>query len=947
MVFPRSRVAVAALLCSIAAPVAQTPITTPEAYLGHAVGADESLANYTQLQGYWHQLASESDRLVVEEIGTTSYGQAMVMGIVSSPANLARLEDLRGTAETLCRARIGEAEARELAAAGRAVVWIDAGLHATECIAGQNILELVYRMCARDDAETQRILDNVVLLVCPANPDGMELIANAYMATQRVGDIPVLYQRYVGHDNNRDFYMANMLETEAINRILYRRWYPQIIYNHHQTAPSGTIIFTPPFRDPFNYYIDPMVVRGIELVAAHMNARFAAEGKAGVISRGGASYSTWWNGGLRTTGYFHNMIGILTESFGRPTPTTLRQPLRRRLPSGDYPMPIETQQWHARQTIEYLQTANYAILDLAARYREELLLNIWRMGRNAIERGSADHWTPTPHLLAEAERRDEIERGAAEAASETEGGEGGDDEAAPVDDRDRAADHVDAAPVDAFRDPALRDARGYLLPADQADFAAATRLVNALLKGGVEVLRTTEDAVVAGVRAPRGSYVVSAAQAFRAHVLDMFEPQWHPHDIGARGEPVRPYDSAGWTPALSMAVQFERLMEPVEGSLEPVVYPATRAPGPVTDARGGWLFSHADSASYIATNRLLAAGEEVLWIHDEVEAGGRQFPPGTPVVRRGAQTAARVAALAAELGLRFTGLDQVPYTAKQRLTRGRVGLFDVYGGNMATGWTRWVLEQHEFDVRTVHGPRVHAGDLRADFDVLIFQTGLPAAEGDGSRTQRALRRGRRRPISAEDLEQLLPALPAFEDWSGAADAVVRLEAEPAIPALRDFVEQGGILLAIGNQASTVIDHFDLPIVEGTFVPGDDGEERRTRRSEFYIPTSLVRTEVQTYLMPGWGVPAELAMVFRRSPVFAIPPDTEGVEALVRYAAEDTLVSGWAIGTEHLAGKAAVVGAYRGKGAIYLFGADPIYRGQPQGSIKLFLNTVLIGGSERT
>ena len=227
------------------------------------------------------------------------------------------------------------------------------------------------------------------------------MVARGYMATRRVGGLPVQYQRYIGHDNNRDFYMANMPETAAINRILYRRWFPQIIYNHHQTAPRGTIIFTPPFRDPFNFSCDPLVVRGIELVSAHMNARFAWEGKPGVISRSGASYSTWWNGGLRTTAYFHNMIGILTESFGSPNPSQITQ--RAGLPSGDHPMPIPTQEWHARQTIEYLQTANFAILDLASRYRPELLFNIYQMGRNAIDKGSRDHWTATPRLARRAE----------------------------------------------------------------------------------------------------------------------------------------------------------------------------------------------------------------------------------------------------------------------------------------------------------------------------------------------------------------------------------------------------------------------------------------------------------------------------------------------------------------------------------------------------------------
>ena len=532
---------------AVAAKVPKPSLTSPKEFLGKQVGADYFLANYSQLRGYWKKLAQESDRIVVEEIGRTSYGQKMVMAIISSKQNLARREEYRKISARLARAGgLDDANARKLAAAGRAVVWIDAGMHATESVAAQNIIELVHRMVSREDEEARRIRDNVILLVCPANPDGMEMIANAYMATRRVGQIPILYQRYIGHDNNRDFYHCSQPETTAINNILYRRWYPQILYNHHQSAPRGTVIFTPPFRDPFNYNLDPLTIRGIELVAAHMNSRFAWEGKPGVISRSGAPYSTWWNGGLRTTAYFHNIIGILTESFGSPNPTQLQPPSKLRLPFGDYPDPVPAQTWHARQTIEYLQTANFAILDLASKYRKDFLFNIYQAGRNSIRRGSQDHWTVTPKMVAEAERR-------RKAVREDAGG--------------RAAVREER---ETYRDPTLRDARAYIVPADQPDLAAATRFIGSLLKTGVDVHRATEPFLVGKRSYPEGSYVVLAAQAFRPHLRDMFEPQWHPDDVGTSGEPVRPYDSAGWTLALQMGVQFDRVQEQLQGPFKKI-----------------------------------------------------------------------------------------------------------------------------------------------------------------------------------------------------------------------------------------------------------------------------------------------------------------------------------------------------------------------------------------
>lgn len=884
---------------------------SPREFLGHEVGADHFLADYGQLVAYWRELAARSDRLVLEDIGPTSYGQTMWMAIVSSPANLERREHYRRIAERLCRARDEDpAVVAALAEEGRAIVWIDAGMHATEAVAAQNILELVWRMVSRDDPEVRRILENVILLVCPANPDGMEMIAKAYMATRRVGGIPVLYQRYVGHDNNRDFYACNQIETTNINRVLYRRWYPQIVYNHHQSAPRGTIIFTPPFRDPFNYNVDPLVIRGIELVAAHMNHRFATEGKAGVISRSGAPYSTWWNGGLRTTAYFHNMIGILTESFGRPGPTRVVQTLDLRLPYGDYPMPVGTQVWHARQTIEYLQTANFAVLDFAARYSRELLQNIWKMGRNAIRAGSEDHWTVTPRLVELArEWREQARRKAAEAADGGEAAEGG----------------VDAGRApDPFTDPALRDARVYVLPRDRGDRGAAVRLVAALIKNGVEVHRAVEPLHAAGRTYPAGSFVVRAAQAFRAHVRDMFEPQWYPEDRGSKGDPVRPYDAAGWTLAMQMDVTFDRLFEEVQGRLELLEEPPRRAPGAFVESRRGWVLDRRDVDAYRAANRLLAAGERLL------------AAPGDPkiYVLAGQGTATRVRKVVEDTGVSARELTSRPRRARA-LRRARIGLFDVYGGDIATGWTQWVLEHYEFPVRRVFGRRIAEGDLRRDFDVLMFQTGLPAP-GGREPVGRASRR-RRQPLTNEQVRAIVRALPPFEDWSTVEDRRVRLEKDRVFVVLRRFVEEGGVLLAFGRQATAVAAGLDLPVEEGIWIE-KEGRRRRAGPADFYVPGSLVGMEVYDR-----GAPRQLAVMFRRSPVFSLregAPGMDRVDVLARYARRDVLRSGSAVGEQHLAGRPAILEVRMGRGRVVLHGPDVLYRGQPIGTFKLVFDQLL-------
>src|SRR5437667_2438173 len=339
------RIAVILLAAALLAPSPPAPaqgrVTTPREALGFDIGADYHLATYPQLEAYWHTLARPSPRMVLREIGKTAEGRTQLMAIITAPENHKRIARYQEIARRLAHAEgLTDEQARALAAEGKAVVWIDGGLHATEVLGAQQLMELVYQMVSMNDPETLRILKDVILLATPVNPDGLDLVSNWYMREQdplkrSTSGLPRLYQKYVGHDNNRDFYMVNQPETEAINRVFFHEWFPHIVYNHHQTGPVGTVLFAPPFRDPFNYYLDPLVPLGIDLVGAAMHSRFVAENKPGATMRSGSSYSTWWNGGLRTVTYFHNMIGLLTESIGSPTPMEIPLVPEKLLPKGD------------------------------------------------------------------------------------------------------------------------------------------------------------------------------------------------------------------------------------------------------------------------------------------------------------------------------------------------------------------------------------------------------------------------------------------------------------------------------------------------------------------------------------------------------------------------------------------------------------------------------------
>ncbi|WP_395088256.1 M14 family metallopeptidase [Armatimonas sp.] len=290
----------------IAQTIRQEKVTSPKAFFGFEIGADYRLTNYTKLAAYWQQLDKESERLVVQEIGKTAEGRPQLMAIVTSPANHRKLALYKDISARLARAEgLTDAEAKKLAATGKAIVWIDGGLHATEVLGSHQLIETAYELTRSNDPEVRRFLDDCIILLVHANPDGMELVSDWYMRNpdekKRSFDIPRLYQKYIGHDNNRDFYMGAQAETQNMLRIQYDQWFPQIVYNHHQTGPAGAVLFAPPFRAPHNHHFDPLVVTGIDLVGTSMHNRFVLEDKPGAVRRTQASYQTWWNGGLRTT----------------------------------------------------------------------------------------------------------------------------------------------------------------------------------------------------------------------------------------------------------------------------------------------------------------------------------------------------------------------------------------------------------------------------------------------------------------------------------------------------------------------------------------------------------------------------------------------------------------------------------------------------------------------
>ncbi|MFQ5705118.1 MAG: M14 metallopeptidase family protein [Gemmatimonadales bacterium] len=911
-----NRAVLAALLVALATPALAQHIPTPKEKLGFNIGDDYHLATYTQLVDYWNDLAAASPRMVLEEIGKTAEGRPQLMAIITSPENHKHLARYKEISARLAHAEgLTEDEARALAAEGKAVIWIDGGLHATEVLGAHQLMEWVYQMVSRNDPETLRFLNDVVLLAVHANPDGMELVSNWYMREsdplkRSTSGIPRLYQKYVGHDNNRDFFLVSQPETENMNRIMFHEWFPQIVYNHHQTGPAGTIMFAPPFRDPFNYTLDPLVPLGIEMVGAAMHSRFVAEGKGGTTMRSGSGYSTWWNGGLRTITYFHNMIGLLTETKGNPTPIDIEFLPDNQLPHNDLPLPIKPQKWHFRQSIEYEITANRAVMDYASRYRETLLYNLYLMGRNSIQRGSEDHWTIHPKRIE-----------AVKLAAKNDQPAGNQ--------RFRRARGVPQEYYESvLHDPALRDPRGYILPAGQPDFPTATKFVNALIKNGITIDRATRDFEVAGKRYPKGSYVVKTAQAFRPHILDMFEPQDHPNDFAyPGGPPIPPYDNAGWTLALQMGVEFDRILDGFDGPFEKIDGLAKPIPGTVANARSaaGFLLSHAVNDGFVATNRLMAAGENVYWISETFRANGKTYPAGTIYIDSRSSTASTLRRLATNLGVSFDGVGTSPRGNALKMRPTRVGLWDRYGGSMPSGWARWLLEQYEFPFEVVYPQTLDAGNLAKKFDVLVFVNGAIPSKDSG--------RNRFRRFGTPPDSNSVPV--QYRDRLGS------ITADKTVPQLLRFLNDGGTMIAIGS--STNMAYFaGLPVQDYLL----DSSGKPLPQERYYMPGSLHRIAVDNTQPVAYGLADHIIVHFNNSPVFKLSADAaaKGVHRLGWFDSDEPLVSGWAWGQKYLKGGTTLAAADVGRGKLYLFGPEIIRRGQPHGSFKLLLNAIYLGGA---
>ena len=760
-------------------------VPTPENHFGHQIGVDRELLDWDKVVSYFQALAAASDRIRVEELGKTVEGRPFIAATIADADTLRHLDRYREIQRRLADPRMTtEAEAEPLIAEGKTVVLLTCSIHSTEVASTHTAVEFAYRLLTEDSPRFRAILHNTILLLVPSlNPDGVDLVTRWYRRTLGTAyegtSPPELYHHYVGHDNNRDWYMFTQPETRLTVAKLHNVWHPQIVYDVHQQGEYASRIFMPPWLDPIEPNVDAILAQEMNMVGTAMAADLTAAGKKGVAIH--AAYDFWTP--ARHYQAFHGGLRILTESASArlATPVTVRRDqldeevlgYNARERSWNFLEPWEGGEWRLRDIIDYQLIAFESCLYQAAIHREELLRNFRRVGRRAIAR----------------------------------------------------------------TEPA-----GFLIPAKQRDPGATRKLLETLAFGMVEIGRAAD-----------GAHVIAMAQPYSSYAKALLERQHYP-DMRQYpgGPPVRPYDVTAHTLPLLMGVDVETLARPYDGTLAREEFPADVHPD---------SFAAADTDSWLTINRIWKSGGAV-W-RDPVTGDFATSQRGV---------------------------------GWKQLRRPRIGLYRSFVPATDEGWTRWLLEQFEFNYANVNNREIQAGRLHDRFDVLIFPD---------------------QPL--HDLKDGFAKGTVTEEFTGGLG-------DAGANALRDFATQGGTLVFLNRStayATEVLDVKAKNVVAGV------------SNREFYAPGSLLNVVLNTHHPLALGLPQEITIWSEHSPAW----EADG-PAIARYPDSQILASGWLLGAKLLAGRSPLIDAPMGKGRVILFGMRPQYRGQSYRTFKLFFNALV-------
>ncbi len=834
------------LFCFLAAAssIAHAQAPTPASVLGHTPGDDFYLADYADTIRYFHALAASSDRIKMFTVGKSTEGKDIEVAVISSPANLASLDESKKTAGRLARAEdLNDDQARELARSSRVIVHIDGGLHSDEVAGTQHTMMLAYKLAsAKNDPEIDRILDQVILVLWPTlNPDGQDMVVHWYrqnLGTKyEVSPLPRLYQEYVGHDNNRDGYMLNMKEEQVVTKTELE-YSPVIFYCQHQTAPFPARIWIPPFSDPISSNISPYVRSWLNVVGTNMSAYLDAHAMPGAISE--SRFDNWYAGFTDWAGVFRNEISFFTE-------TALYEYATPRFYTADefpkntqdlraltmYTTPWEGGWWHLKDAVDYMVAGSMSVLDLAAKNRETLLYNRYQAARDNIQ-----HFRKEPPFA-------------------------------------------------------------YVISDKQADTPEAGQLAQKMIDNGIEVYATKAGFKANGVSYPAGSWVIPMDQPYSAMAKELFERQHYPAALenGTSKAIDLPYDVTGWTLSLQMGVDVDAVTDPLEADQRALLtkVDAVQLPDATVEGTGAtFAYSHKVNAAFELVNAALAQGGTVALAQDPVKtAEGTE----TGAFLIGGLSRAAVDGLTKKYAVSAVAVTAPAHTLP--LKKARIGLYRPWSPSIDEGWTRWVLENYGFEPKSLYNADIRSANLKSRYDVIV-----------------------------------LPDQSARQFMQGYGVGIVPGQyvggvGEDGIDHLREFVREGGTLIAFNRTASTLIPLMSLPVenvIEGA------------KSDKFFCSGALLRVETEHSERPvNFGVSDSPVVMFQAGPAFQTLTGFHGA-VLARYPKQtNPLESGLLLHPEAIEGKIAALELAYGHGRILLFGFKPQFRGQSHATYKYLFN----------
>lgn len=823
-------------------------IPTPQTHLGYRPGADGRLAGWAEVVDFFKKVDEASDRVSVRVLGKSTEERPYLAAIISSDETIADLEKYRKLQEKLSDPRkfTDPKERAEAISASKTVVVITCSIHSTETASTLMAMELLHELATGNDAATREILDKTILILIPsANPDGVDKVATWYEKTKghpwEGAGMFELYHKYAGHDTNRDWFMLNLKETQLLTKLLYKEWFPTLLYDVHQMGTKGARLFVPPFYDPVNPNLDPRLSQGIFLIGAHMANDLSLAGKQGILTN--AMYDNWWNGGNRTTPQRHNIVAVLTEaaSVRMASPIFIDKDELKGASRGfndhklsvNFTNPWPGGWWRLRDILEYEKICARSLLTLAARYHDQFQKNLVTMAGDAVERGKS-----TPPF-------------------------------------------------------------GWVVPNDQRDLGSTVKMLKILRDSGIEVHKTRESFETAGSKFPEGTWLIPAAQPYRAHVKDMLERQVYPERLTAGGKAEPPYDVAGWTLPLQMGVRVVETLQPLQVDserLDSIESPKGRIAGKSDDMNAAHLIWNNEGNDDIRLRMALEAAGVTLKV---VTSTGEDLL-GTMVIPPHEKREQTLASSLPALSTRLRPLADSSATRFQDVKPKRVALYQPWVPSMDEGWTRLVLESFKVPYTTIHNADIRAGKLKSRFDRVL----IPSIE------TKVLQAG----YLANETE------PQYVGGIG----------QEGVAALREFLQEGGRLVCLDSSCEYAIEALDLPVKNVL---------KGLSTAEFYGPGSILRTVNSTRSSLTYGMPAEVSVYFDRSLAFELETASLGRVAL-RYAPSSPLESGWLLGPSRIAGKAALVEIPRGSGSVVLFGFPPQHRGQTHGTYRLLFNALL-------